>query len=274
MSAETEYFRKKYKADELLQQMLKKKNYRDIMVKIFDVNIEELQKKTGQRSHANWKDAFEKATKTGKIPRRKYVLPEYWQVAPTKEQIRARSQGQVRGIANVLRLRLTSDLRQKIIDHKATHKEPTYIKKRVSGKLEGEFERTIKDTFRAYSQKDPILGVPSNVHIIAVTELRTAISTIKSRMAHAIQDANPGTKLKKRWVHNPHLSKKPEYIRFGHRKINGNTIMLGDLFDVPLYRKFQGRQILVETTKMSNPHDFTAPPSQICGCHCDCEYFP
>ena len=264
------YFQKKYKVDQELQGMLKNKEYRNIMTNIFEVNLEEMSAKTGSRSKKKWTEEFEKP----QFKQRKYIVPEFQEIVPSRMEIRSRSRGQVQGISNTLRIQLTANLREKINSFKSRFKEPTYMKRRVSGRLEAEMQKEISETFKNYTKRDPVLGVPSNVRVIAVTELRTAVSTIKSRTAHAIQSQNPMLKLKKVWIHNPHLSKNTANIRIGHAEINGTKKLIDEYFDVPLYKVIVGIPLKIGSNKMMNPHDLSAPPSQVIGCHCDIEYVP
>jgi hypothetical protein len=265
-----DYFKRKYQTDAELQRMLKDKDYRNIAENIFGDNIEKMTRKTGVRSEENWKEEFQKP----QFKERKYVIPKFQEVAPTKNEIKSRARVSVQGISNTLRIGLTENLREKINSFKSRFKEQTYIKRRINPSLESEMQREIKETFENYTKKDPAFGVPKNIRAIAVTELRTAVSNIKSRVAHAIESMNPTLKLKKRWIHNPHLSKDPRNIRIGHAKINGTRKLLQEYFDVPLYKVIVGIPIHIQTDKMMQPHDLNAPASQVINCHCDVEYSP
>ena len=252
----------------MLQDMLKQKRYQDMAQEMFHLNISDINLKVGQRSVQNWGRILSKPS----MPQRKYIIPEYSEMIPTKHEVKTRSRGQVQEISNTLRIALTDKLREAVNTFKERHKEPTIIKKKINGKLEREFEEGIRDVFHSYTKKNPSFGMPSNVHAIAITELRTSIETIKKRVAASIRDANPGLAPKKRWKHNAHLSKNPENIREGHRMINGKTIGMDEYFDVPLFIKVEGMNWRVGSTPMLHPHDINAPASQVISCHCECEY--
>lgn len=265
--ASLDYLRKKYHVDEMFQEMIKQKQYRNILTEILHVNIEDVAPKIAQRSIRNWGKAISEP-----VPKRTYIMPEYVQVIPTREDIRARSRGQTDGISNNLRMALTEKLREKVNTFLGWHKEQTYLKKRINGKLESEFEDEVRQTMHNYIRRDPSFGMPSNIHAIAVTELRTAISNIKRNVADRIREDNPGIMPKKTWIHNAHLSKDIKNIRPGHKKMNGNVIPMDAVFDVPVIVKIGGTNFQIGTVPMAGPHDPNAPIDQLVSCHCDLEY--
>jgi hypothetical protein len=266
MSKESlDYLRKKYHVDEMFQEMIKKKEYRNILTEIFHVNIEDVAPKIAQRSIRNW-------NKTLSETKRKYIVPEYEHVVPSSEDIRSRSRGQTEGISNNLRMALTDRLREKANTFLGRHKEETYLKKRINGKLEREFEDDVRDTMRSFTRKDPDFGMPSNIHAIAVTELRTTIANIKRNVADQIRAENPGIIPKKTWIHNPHLSKNIKNIRLGHKAMNEKSLPMDSVFDVPLIVSIGGNNFQIGTTPMMAPHDPNAPASQLISCHCDIVY--
>lgn len=264
-----DYLSKKYKVDEKFQDMLKQKDYRNIMHKVFDVNANEINEKVGERSRAKWVRALEKPT----LPPTKYVLPSLRSVIPTRETVYQRAFEKSKTVADNMRETLTGKLRQTIAEFEGKHRVRTFVKQRIHPTLEDEIEGKIRRFFKGYTKKDPSVGMPSNVHTIAVTELRGAINNAKNTVARQIKEHNPQIPLKKRWIHNPHLSKEPENIRIGHARINGVAIKFDDMFVVPSYRRIGGVAIKVGSDLMEHPHDINAPAEQVIGCHCDCEYF-
>lgn len=266
--AELEYFRKKYKADEMLQDMIKQGDYRNIMRRVFSVNTEALSQRSAVRSVENWRKILSRPT----MPQRKYVIPEIVSIMPTREEFNARSVAQVDGISGTLRTALTEKLRDSVNTFVSRFKEPTYVRRRISSNLEKEFEQNIRSVFTSYIKKDPRVEMPGNVHTIAVTEVRTAIGFMKERVAQKIRQENPGISPKKTWIHNPGLSKKPEYIRPGHAAVHKKTIGIDEYFNVPVYISIGGRKTRIGMTQMRHPHDVNADADQVIGCHCDCEY--
>jgi hypothetical protein len=264
-----DYLRKKYKTDEKLQQMLQDKEYRGIMERVFDVNIHEIQQQVGERSRIKWQQILEKPS----LPPVKYEVPSLRSVIPTREQVYQVAFQKSKTVTENMRGALTVKLRNTIREFEAKKRVKTYVKQRIHPDLEENMEEKLRDFFRNYTHKDPRVGMPSNVHAIAVTELRGAINNAKRAVADQIKSMNPQLAMKKRWIHNPQLSMEPENIRIGHARMNGKTILFEKQFLVPIYRWVGSKAIKVGETYMDGPHDPNAPAEQNCSCHCDCEYF-
>jgi hypothetical protein len=263
-----DYLNKKYGADKKFQEMLQSKDYRNILKTVFKVNVQEISEKTGTTSREIWKQGLEKAG----VPTRKYIVPELLDMITPKTIIEAKANESVDGISGNLRTSLTQKLRDTMNEFEGKHREKTYLKKRINPKLEDEFEDKIKRTFRSYVKRDEILGMPSNIHAIAVTELRSAISNAKQNIAQRMKEQNPELAIKKRWIHNPHLSKDPKNIRPGHRATNNKVVPLHVAFIIPVYKSIDSRNYKIGEVAMMYPHDPYAPADQVISCHCDCEY--
>jgi len=263
------YLSKKYGIDEKFQAMLKDKDYRNIMQNIFDVNIKDIHEKAGEKSRARWDEAMKKPS----MPPVKYHLPDLQDLLPERELVYAKAFERASSVSAKIRIELANRLREIIAGFEPKHKTKTYLNKRINPKLEDEVEENIRDFFRGYTKKDPETNMPPNVYTIAVTEVRSAINNGKAAIASRVKELNPQLPVKKRWIHNPHLSKNREDIRIGHAMTNGKVIRIEELFKVPIYRKIKGVARKVGEGWMNHPHDQEAPAEQIVNCHCDIEYF-
>ena len=238
--------------------------YSDIVQQIVANNSSNVQKKVYNMNADRWKD-FDNKYRPSRETR--MVLPPEEEVLPKRGvQVRkAAEQGEM--IRDSLRDSLTKDLRQSLFDT-----DTPYLKKRgvtagrINPALINKFEKNIRQTFSTYARKDPKLGVPSNVHQIAVTEVRGTINDTKEVFTKKMLDENPRLVAKKKWIQNRSLAKEP---RRGHTIVDGTLVDFDSFFKVPLYKKENGRNIKVGVTLMRYPHDPTAPASQVVGCNCD-----
>lgn len=160
-------------------------------------------------------------------------------------------------ITNTLRDKILDDLQSVFSEHKMVI--PTGPNAgQVNNKAVVAMEQKLMETFDGYTKKNAKFGgVPSNIHTIAVTEVRGVINDSRDKYIREILDKNPSTKIEKEWVHNKSLSKTP---RLEHLHKNGEVIDVHDYFIFP------------DGTKLRYPHDPSGPPEHIIGCNCECRY--
>lgn len=242
--------------------------YRALMSKIIAHNSEHVARAIGRLTNEN----YSKAVKKISTKERRFIVPDVQEVLP-KRSVFIRK-GADRGwlLTDSIRTQLSKDLREamKVVTPKTG--EARFIKRRgrgagrVSPKIIKEFEARLSETFKGYVAPDKKIGVPRNIHHIAVTEMRSVADDIKYKYASTFTKRNPDVVMKKRWVHNTYLSKAVKWIRKGHDEINGDTVGLHDKFMV---RNDQTGAF----DEMLHPHSPGAPAEQVIGCHCDVEYF-
>lgn len=238
--------------------------YSDIVKQIIENNSVNIQNKIFKMSTDKWKGFTEKYRPSRET---KLVMPLEENVFPKRGiQIRkAAEKGKF--ITETLRDSLTKDLRKSLFDE-----DMPYLKKRgvtagrINPDLIKQFEKDIRGTFKNYSKKDPKLGVPSNVHGMAVTEVRGVINDTKNMFTKEMINNNPHLIIKKKWIQNRNLAKRP---RRGHSVVDGTIIDFDDFFKVPLYKEVSGKYIKIATHLMRYPHDPTAILEQVIGCNCD-----
>jgi hypothetical protein len=112
---------------------------------------------------------------------------------------------------------------------------------------------------------------PSNLDAIATMEMNSVINSVKHEYNNQFAQHNSDIgDMRKSWRQNKHLSKEP---RIAHDYVNGRTIALAALFNVPVMVKGAGgRWIRKGWEKMSHPHAAGASPGQVINCHCSCDY--
>ncbi len=242
------------------------------MEKIISNNVESVSRAVSRISNDNYKKQFKKYRREG----RRFVLPNIQEVIP-KRSVFTRK-GAERGVllTDALKTELDKQLRLILTDFKG-RKQPVYIIRRgvkagrINPAVIGDFEKRIVQTFTNYTKKDKRYGVPSNVHTIAVTEVRSTISDIKETYNQTLLAKNRDKlRMFKRWIHNKSLSKEP---RPHHQQMEGRTIEGSKAFAVRHKIKKKGRWIQIGWTKMMRPHDPTAPADQVISCNCDLDYF-
>lgn len=248
------------------------KKYGDLMEKIISNNVESVSRAVSRISNDNYKKQFKKYRKTG----RRLVIPNIQEVIP-KRSVFTRK-GAERGVllTDALKTELDKQLRSILTDFKG-RKKPVYIIRRgakagrINPAVIGEFEKRIVQTFTNYTKKDKRYGVPSNVHTIAVTEVRSTISDIKEQYNQTLLNKNKDhLRMFKTWIHNRSLSKehRPHHAQMNHKTIEGSKS-----FAVRHKIKKMGRWVQIGWTRMMRPHDPTAPADQVIGCNCDLDYF-
>ena len=179
-------------------------------------------------------------------------------------------------MTDALKSELDKQLRTILKDYK-DRKKPVYIVRRgakagrINPQVIGDFEKRIMNTFTNYTKKDKRYGVPSNIHTIAVTEVRSTVSEIKEQYNQRLLEKNKDKlKMFKRWIHNRSLSKEP---RPHHEQMNGRTIEGSKEFAVRRKIKKKGKWVQIGWTRMKRPHDPSAPKDQVISCNCDVDYF-
>lgn len=240
-------------------------NYAEIVKNILDTNIGNVQRNMARQNKSKW-ETLGKKFRTREI---RLVLPDAEDVIPKRaiHMLKVAKDGEF--IRESLRDNLTKDLRKTLLDFD----DEKYITRRgakaghINPRLVNDFENKITDTFKNYTRRDKTLGMPKNIHTIAVTETRTAINNVKQSYTQKIIENNPDIVVKKKWIHNPSLSKKP---RRGHKQTaERGAIAFNEFFKVPLWREVRGKLVKLGYTMMRHPHDPTASAEQVIGCNCD-----
>jgi hypothetical protein len=220
-------------------------------------------------------DVFKAQVRKISDPRvKRIVLPVLDDVFPKKDIYIRKAAERGRLITDTLRANIKKSLNDTVREFSKT--EPTYVYRRgvkasrINPKLIAAYEKRLAGTFRAYTRKDPRIGFPPNVHAIATTEMRSTVNEVKQAYVDALQKKNPEVKVRKRWIHNPSLSKAEP--RRGHQQLNGKTIPMDRRFKVNLYVRAGKRWTLAGTDEMDRPHAQGARPEQVINCNCDIEY--
>lgn len=232
--------------------------YRALMTKIIAHNTEQVSKKVAKISKDTYTKQVDKMS--GKFKR--LAVPDISDVLPKRSVFMRKAADKGNLITDALRDKLTKDLREIIA-------KPEYTRRRgaLTGTLKAsaikDFEESIKQTFQNYTKRDPKIGVPKNVHTIAVTEIRSVTNQIRNEYTTQLVKNNPEIEARKVWKHNGRLVKEP---RQSHRDLDGVEIGSGELFEV--LDEQSGRTYMAE-----HPHAEGLPPSSVIGCQCECQYF-
>jgi hypothetical protein len=242
-------------------------NYSEIVKQILDSNTQNVSNKMNRLSVDKW----EKLGRKVMIQEKRLVMPDLTEIVPPRALSVAKAAQNGELIRDTLRDALTRDLRQTLDEFHITGDE-AYIRRRgitagrINPELANDFKRRINNTFSGYTKKDPKLGMPSNVHNIAVTEVRRSINTTKKQFVDKVLAKNPDISARKKWIHNNSLSFEP---RRGHIEVDGRMVEPNEPFLVPLYKTIKGKLKKVGVTQMQHPHDNNAPAEQVIGCNCD-----
>lgn len=230
--------------------------YRELMKIIIAENHNSVAKKMTKIT----KDQYTKERDRSGGKAKTLNLPDVSSVLPKRSVsiMKAADTGNL--ITDNLRDKLTGNLR-KVLE------EPKYMRRRgaLAGTLKesaiNDFEKSITKTFENYRKKDPRIGIPTNVHAIAVTEVRTVVDEIKNDYAAAVMRKNPDVVVTKVWKHNPGLSKEP---RRDHKALDGVEIGINEKFVI---HSPDGK-----TYYAQHPHAPGLPPEQSIGCNCEAVY--
>jgi len=247
--------------------------YQELMGKILAANSESIANAVGRMKVGRMKEV---ARKMG--PKwRTLALPSLQEVLPKRSIFLKKGADHGALLTDSLREKLTKNLRDAMKEYETKAGKPAYVKLmgpskgRVSEDFVNFFEGKIRETFDTYTKIDPSIGVPANIRAIAITEARGTINEVKHDYFERLAAKNPDVKVRKRWKHNPKLSETEP--RPGHHEMNGKTIAIDDLFEVPAYEKIDGEwEPTGGITLMAHPHDPHAGPEEIISCHCDMDY--
>lgn len=235
-------------------------SYRELMSSIIGDNTQKIREKIFN----NMSDDFNKKLKTDQ----RIIMPSLQDVIPTEEISIRKAADRGRLLTDTLRDKLSADMQSMFEILTPTTEEQRIIRRR--GKLAGTmnpdmvriFKEKINESFESYMKVDPKFGVPSNIHQIAVTELRSVTNEMKDIHIQKIIQNNPNIVITKKWIHNARLSKTPRepHVKLGRRAAipyNENFVFIGQ----------KGN-----TVSMKHPHDPDAPLEEVVGCNCEVEY--
>lgn len=230
--------------------------YRELLQKIMAQNTINISNALGRMSRANWEKAAKKVSRKEK----RFVVPDVSEVLPKKGIFVRKAAIDGTRITDALRDKLTKNLRDSMLKFTPKTGEATFIFRRgvkagrVNPKLVKSFEEEITKTFAGYTKTNKQYGMPTNIHSIAVTEVRSAADEVKFRYVEEIARKNPDFQVRKKWIHNKALSENP---RPHHMAIDGQTVEWSDRFT------------LGNGFKIRYPHDPEAPAEEVINCHCD-----
>jgi|WetSurMetagenome_2_1015567.scaffolds.fasta_scaffold02185_7 hypothetical protein len=239
-------------------------NYASLVRQIVHVNTDNVQRKLAQIQDSKWKH-FARNYRPSKDIR--MVLPDLSEVLPKRAISALKSAEKGKMLRDTLRDDLTKALRERLITT-----QPSMVAHRgqfagrVSTKVVQGFEEDITKVFEGYTKSNPDFGMPTNIHTIAVTEVRSTSDMIKNEYTQQLAEKNKDLVFWKVWIRNPRLSNVP---RFGHGKVDGQMVLLNELFTVPVYRKIKGKYVWIKDIYMKHPHDPSASADQVIGCNCD-----
>jgi hypothetical protein len=189
------------------------------------------------------------------------TLPPLSKMDTTRTVIALKSAENGKLITQTLREKLQNDIKSTIEEYKM-NKLGLYQKRGVkSGALRPEvvndIENKMRMTFEGYTKVNRKIGMPNNIHNIAVTETRGTVNRIKYEYSKEVIKSNRNYVFSKTWIHNRMLSKK---ARIPHKKLNGKTIPFNEFFIIDSNdNKY----------KCLHPHDDSLPASEIISCNCD-----
>ena len=246
--------------------------YEDLMSQIIAFNAEKVAKKSLQISEESFKKVLSKVK-----GEKRFILPNISDVLPKQSVFIRKGADSGKLLTDTLRDRLTGNLREALREFDRTGTPSMVMRRgeaagRISPKLIREFKDRISETFEAYTKKNPQFGgVPANIKTIAVTEMRSTINDIKHQYVKQMVLHNPGTEVKKRWIHNAALVKQG---RPGHVKLASKAPIDADAyFKVPVYRLEGGKMKFTrQYLNALHPHDPNLPAGEVIACSCDLDY--
>jgi len=234
-----------------------KKSYKDLMEKIIANNSENAVKKVGRMTQRSFQIEGKKYKGAEKV----FTLPNLEEVFPKRSVHIIKGQMDGKAITDRLRDSLTRNLREVL-------EKPSYKKGKFKGEIKTEvlkeFEKKITKTFSGYTRRHPEYDMPSNIHNIAVTEVRSAVDNFKREYIQKFQEVNGDKIVTKTWKHNTKLLKNPKNARVHHKHLNGTTIPFEESF---ILKPKDGG-----TYKARHPHDSDLPAGEVISCQCECIY--
>ena len=243
-----------------------------VITTILRNNNENISRRIGELNKEHWEKSLKKITSKEK----QFIIPDVSDVLPKKSIFILKAAESGKQISETLRNDLTSKLRQSLTQFTPTTNESTYIRRREVGagkinpKLINEFQNNIRGVFENYVSKGEYEKVPPNIRNIAVTEMRSSISSINRSYMSKLMEKNPELIVRKQWIQNKSLSHE---FRHSHNAVNGQTINIDEMFRIPLYEKKGNKWVKTGNTVLaSGPYDDTLPASETIGCSCDLRY--
>src|SRR5271157_481803 len=192
--------------------------YRELIKQIIANNSQNIQNKVVRMSKDHWDKALKKIEKKEK----RFIMPDVSSTLPQRAVYIRKAAEKGNLIGDTMRDALTKNLKDALNKFTPKTNEPTYLRRRgekagtINPKVIKDFEKNIRATFENYVKKDKILGVPSNVRTIAVTEVRSSVNEIKGQYVHQLLQKNPDLESVKLWIHNRSMSVEP---RRGHQEV-------------------------------------------------------
>ncbi len=230
--------------------------YRALINRVIANNSESVSRAIGRKLKSSYTKVGKKFGKTDKR-----LFPEVEDVLPKRSVFTRKAAISGVKITDTLKTRLDVHLRNTMKKHQDAG--TLYIRRgptatAINPNVIAEFEKNITTTFQNYTRRNKEYGMPSNIHTIAVTEVRSSINEIKNLYAKEFVKRNPDLNVEKVWRHNKRLSEVP---RKGHMKANGQRVPLDNSF------KIEGEK--GQVIFMQHPHDPAAPPEEVISCNCD-----
>ena len=239
--------------------------YQNLIAEIIEKNTTRLDNKVARIT----KDKMTKIAGRVSTKEKALILPDLTDVIQSRTITARKSAEQSKLITDTLRDRITKDIRQTFQQYEKEGKLITQsgvTAGRLNKNVVADLEARMTKTFAGYTKRNKDLGMPTNIHTIAVTEARSSINAIKLKYAEKLNKQNPDFKVRKKWIQNKSMAENP---RRGHSIVNNKVVDMEELFEVPMYQKIGNRYIKTGTDLMTAPHDKNASPSNVIGCNCD-----
>lgn len=251
----------------------KGEKYQELMEKILGHNSLKREKVLGKITKNKWDKALGKITTKEK----QFVLPDLSDVIPRKGITLNKAALNGKRISNTLRDQIVNDLKESMTTFTAKTGEQNIVVRRgrtagvINPKVFNSFEEKIKNTFSGYVKSDSRYKMPTNIHTIVVTEIRSNINNTKQQYMEELLKKNRNIEIKKKWIHNRMRSKEP---RKGHIEAGDSpSILFNEKFRVNRYKKKFGRWIWTGIITMDCPHDSKADAEDVINCNCDIKYY-
>jgi hypothetical protein len=242
--------------------------YQELMNEVLANNQEAISRAILRQSRVSWDKGLKKITTKEK----QFIMPSLEEVLPKRSIFVNKSAESGKFILDTLKDRLTKDLRSTLDTFTEKTGEQRYIRRRgklagtINPKVINDFQKSIRNTFENYRKTDPKYGMPTNIHNIAVTEVRTTINNAKRLYTETLLRKNKDLKARKKWRHNASLSKEE---RRGHAEADGQEVGFNELFTINTYRKVKGKLIYTGKVQCQHPHSDDLDIGEKCGCNCD-----
>lgn len=184
-------------------------------------------------------------------------------IAPDVTHALARSSSLIKSQHAGIRISATKKDEMRRIVRRAMKDNPLQttagtIRQDLTAKVRGD----LKDYFKGFKKKTGPLGIPANLHTIAVTETRFLVNNVRQEYMEMAGDRLPEElEMTKMWRHNSSLSSNP---RHNHEDADGQTVMLNEQFTL---RGIDGGVFMC-----SCPHAPGLPRKETIGCNCEAVY--